>query len=197
MSKANEFSTNPKVKDQFIEANKTALMNASMMSLKMKDYQEALEMLKYVRTFFVQSDDMSKLNYRMGACYNGLKMYKEALDILEPMKNSKDPLVKIEYNKAVNELKKEKVVTEEQKSTYAKMFNPDTRKEEESKRKEEKKTKVEEKEAKDESEHKDNEVTKDDKENNKDDGYSKYLKIAFGIGIVATIAYSILRKASH
>jgi hypothetical protein len=67
MSKANEFAQDPHYKDKFIDANKTALMNASMMSLKMKDYNQALEMLKYVRSFFTPKDDMSKLNYRMGA----------------------------------------------------------------------------------------------------------------------------------
>jgi tetratricopeptide (TPR) repeat protein len=192
MSKANDFAADPELKDLFIEANKTALMNASMMSLKMKNYQEALEMLKYVRSFFLPTDDMSKLNYRMGACYNGLKMYKEAIDVLEPMKYSKDPLVKIEYNKAVNELKKEMVVTEQQKSTYAKMFNPDTRKEEETKRKEEKKTKseVEEKQGKDNED-------KQDKDTDNGDSFTKYLKYVFGIALVGAVAYSVIKRGSH
>ena len=105
MSNSNDFIISAQYKDQFIESNKIALMNAAMMSLKLKDYQQGLEMLRYVKSFFAPTDDMSKLNYRMAACYNGLKMWKEAFEILEPMKNSKDPQVKLEYNKAVNELK--------------------------------------------------------------------------------------------
>jgi hypothetical protein len=51
----------------------------------------------------------------------------------------KDPLVRVEYNKAIEALKKENEVTDSQKDTYAKMFNPEKRKEEKQKRVETKK----------------------------------------------------------
>ena len=86
-------------------------------------------------------------------------------------------------------LNKEKVVTEEQKSTYAKMFNPDKRKEEETKRKEEETKKKEDKKNKPDEKEKKIEKKKDNEDN-----YGSYLKIAFGVAAVATLVYAVYKK---
>lgn len=77
----------------------------------------------------------------MGCAYNGLGYYQDAYNLLEEAvrKGSKDKLVKMELNKAKKMLDQEKKTTQDQKDTYAKMFNPDKRKEIERKRTEEKK----------------------------------------------------------
>jgi hypothetical protein len=138
VTRSTDFVVDPAVKNLYMDGMKSALMNASMMSLKLKDFEKSVETLKYAKQFFSQSDDTGKLDYRLAASYNGLQLYKEALEVLEGQKNSKDPLVKLEFNKAYNALKKDKKATEKEKDTYAKMFNPDTRKEIAKQRKEEK-----------------------------------------------------------
>ena len=109
--------------------------------------------------------------------YNGLKQYKDAIEILKPMLNIKDPLIRVEYNKAVEALKKEAVVSDSQKDTYAKMFNPEKRKEEKQKREQDKKS---------------------DEPSNKSDsgkGIMNYVIPAlFAVGIIGAVVYKTIKK---
>lgn len=128
------------VKDLFIDSMKASLLNAGMMLLKMKNYSEALDVLKLAKQFSTQEKDIQKLSYRMSAAYNGLKRYKDAVELLSPYikAETKDPLIKIEYKKAKRAIAEENKSTDDQKETYSKMFNPEKRKEEAKKQKEEK-----------------------------------------------------------
>lgn len=145
LTRSKDFVSNEAVRELYMDAMKSALMNAAMMNLKLQDYEKSYDVLKFAKQFFSPQDDQSKLNYRLAASLNGMKRHKEALEILEPMIDStKDALVKMEYNKAITAIKEEKKVSNSQKDTYSKMFNPDKRKEEEQKRKEEKQKKKEE-----------------------------------------------------
>ena len=66
-TKPEEFNSNDGVRELFIDANKTSLMNAGMMCLKLKEYLQALELLEMAKKFFTDNEDCSKLNYRIGA----------------------------------------------------------------------------------------------------------------------------------
>ena len=124
----------------------------------------------------------------MGAAYNGLKQYKEALEVLEEFKDSKDPLVKVEYKKAFRALAEKNKPSEDQKDTYSKMFDPKKRKEEEQKRKEEKQKQKK----KDEEEMQEKE---DKKEKKGEDGFLTYAAItALALLGGAAILYKALKK---
>ena len=128
--KAEEFNSNDGVRELFIDANKTSLMNAGMMCLKLKEYLQALELLEMAKKFFTDNEDCSKLNYRIGAWYNGLGKYKLAYEVLESLKDSDDYLIKKEYNIAKGMVEKSKKDHEKQKETYSKMFNDNKYREE-------------------------------------------------------------------
>lgn len=139
LTRASDFVKFEEVAELYKEAMINALMNSGMMMLKLENFAQCIDVLKFAKQFFNEDDTspkLLKLKYRMAASYNGIKKYKEALEILEVLKNEKDPLIKIEYNKAQAALKEEQKATESEKETYAKMFNPDKRKEEKKKRKE-------------------------------------------------------------
>jgi len=178
LARSQDFVKYDSVRDNYIAAVKSALMNAAMMNLKLKEYEACYNQLKMAKQFFEPKEDQSKLNYRMGACLNGMGRYKEAIDIFKTMVNSKDPLVKVEYNKALEAIKKDKIPTETEKDTYAKMFSPTKRKEEKQKREELKKKEEE-------------EDKKDKPTNEEQSSILKYLIPAIAIG---GIGYFIYKK---
>ena len=109
--------------------------------MKAKKYERCISRLSFAKAYSRDQKFYQKIDYRLGAAYNGLGRHKDALNVLEKYKDSKDPLVKVELNKATKALKEENKTTEDQKETFKKMFNPEKRKEEEQKRKDEKKKK--------------------------------------------------------
>lgn len=181
LTRSTDFVQMETFKELYFEAMKSAMMNAAMMDLKLKEFQRSLDELKYAKQFFQDHDDKSKLDYRMAACYNGLGQHKDAFDVLEPIiKDSKDPLVKVEYHKAYKALKEEKEVTKSQKDTYAKMFNPDKRKEEQKKRQEEKQQKKEEDD--------------EGKKSEEDSSLPKFLLGVATVGVIGLLAYKYLKR---
>lgn len=93
-------------------------MNAAMMNIKLQNFEASLEQLKFAKQFFNGQDNtQDKLNYRIAVSLNGLGRYKEAIEVLKPLLEMKDPLVKVEYNKAVKFLKEENAITDDQKGT--------------------------------------------------------------------------------
>uniref|UniRef100_A0A7S3JH73 Tetratricopeptide repeat protein n=2 Tax=Euplotes harpa TaxID=151035 RepID=A0A7S3JH73_9SPIT len=133
IARSSDFYENEGVKELFVDTNKSTLMNAAMMSIKLRDYDQAINELCKAKTFFEKNDNLDKYNYRMAVCLNSLGRHKEASEFLKDLKNSKDPQVKAEYAKAYNALKEEIKSSEAEREVYAKMFNPDKRKEEEQK----------------------------------------------------------------
>jgi tetratricopeptide (TPR) repeat protein len=146
LSKGQEFVKDPAVKDLYFDGIKSANMNAAMMALKLKQHEKSIDLLKFAKAFFTPKEDMIKLSYRLAANYNALERYDEALEVLKSCKDKNDPLIKLEYSKALSALKAKNKVTESEKETYSKMFDPDTRKKIEKKRKEEKELQKDEKE---------------------------------------------------
>ena len=65
-----------------------------MMWIKLQEYLQALELLELAKPYFISNDDTSKLNYRIGTWYNALGKYKEAFEVLEPLKDEDDFLIK-------------------------------------------------------------------------------------------------------
>jgi hypothetical protein len=65
--RSEDFVKHESVKGKYLEGAKSALMNAAMMSIKLKDFVLALDQLKYSKQFFKPEDDTSKVHYRMGA----------------------------------------------------------------------------------------------------------------------------------
>lgn len=188
-----DFIKDEAVKDLYMDSMRAALMNSGMMMLKMNKYIEAIDLLKLAKEFTIQKKDIQKLNYRMAAAYNGLKKYNDALEILEPMiqEETKDPLVKVEYNKAKKAVLEENRLTKDQKETYSKMFNPEKRKEEEQKKRKEQKLKNKKKNI--ESKEKSEEKSADDEDEGKDSQIPKYLALATifaGIGFILFKAIS-------
>lgn len=178
LTRSQDFVREPAVKDLYLEAMKAALMNAGFMSMKMREYEQGLKELSFSKQFFAPKDDFSKLNYRIAYCLNGLERYREAKEVLDPIiRDSKDPLVKVEYQKATSALKEEKKVTQSEKETYAKMFNPATRKEVEQQRKEEKEKEKEKAVAKE-----------------SEGSAVKYFAAAVAIAGIALMAYKLIKK---
>lgn len=178
LTRASDFVKYDEVAELYKEAMINALMNSGMMMLKLENYAQCIDVLKFAKQFFSEDDTSAKLlklKYRMAASYNGIKKHREALEILEVLKNEKDPLIKIEYNKAQAALKEEAKASESQKETYAKMFNPDKRKEEKKKRKE---VKFEEQEKKADGK------KKEDEEENPIGKYIAWATALAGLGFV-------------
>ena len=94
-----------------------------------------------------------------------------------PSSNSPTLTHPLEFKKAKEGLKEEKKVSESQKDTYAKMFNPDKRKEEQQKRKEEKETKK-----------------KNQTEEHEEDGFGKYLAWTVAIAGAGLLLYKVFKK---
>mmetsp|Transcript_28467 Transcript_28467/g.32557 ORF Transcript_28467/g.32557 Transcript_28467/m.32557 type:complete len:190 (-) Transcript_28467:48-617(-) len=182
IARSTELEKIPELKSRYLEICKSALMNAAMMGLKLKEFQQTLDILKFTKTLFTKDEDCSKLHYRMAVCLNGMSRHKEAFEILKTIGEIKDPLVKIEYNKALTAIKEDKKISDSQKETYAKMFSPEKRKEEQIKQKEERKKKNEEK------------LKKNDK--NEESSIAKYVFGAAVVGVAGLLLYKSLSKKS-